>query len=424
MKLLKPTFMRSIWSLPKRSKQEKIAIVGGGITGIISAQELSKEGYSVDLFEARKQLAGTLKDFEHDGEIFLNSTQYLNANSSWYSDFEDDIMLRFEHEYASYTDIFGHNSFADDFAGPVCDADISTDLDDLPPSYSFTSVKDRLDAYPKCISENLSTWLERCRLDLSKTHHSALDGLQLSRVFTRSNIDQIRVLKETNKLASDLYGLPRRVLNLPDLHSMIPLNGYNELFDYIQFTTDNFAIHHRENVRLRLHNNEHKLIGRNGNMYNYDRIIWTANPSDYLRRRYGHNIDSANLKLNITVGLLKQCVEKPFYIQVFSSVSSVLRIYIYNMHGKGKVTIERMDEDVDEGQMLKHCNNILSHFGRPQIISLTHTFPQNRFFTYTIDDFGLIEKVFKKTYYDLIMSDFRKFGRDAKIQSILDRFIA
>ena len=418
-----PTFMRNIRSLLKRSNQEKIAIVGGGITGIISARELSKAGYSVDLYEARKQLAGTLKDFEHDGEIFLNSTQYLKANSSWYSDFEDDIMLRFKHEYASYTDIFGHKSFANDFAGPVCDVDISPDLDDLPPSYSFMSIKDRLDAYPKCISENLSTWLERCGLDLTKTHHSALDGLQLSRVFPRSNIDHIRVLKETNKLASDLYGLPRHILNLPDLHSMIPLNGYNELFDYFQSTADDFAIYRRENVRLKLDDNKHKLIGKNGNIDTYDRIIWTANPSDYLSKRYEQNVDSANIKMNITVGFLKQCVEKPFYIQVFSSVSSVLRIYIYNMHGKGKVTIERMDEDVGEGQILEHCNNILSYFGHPQITSLIDTFPQNRFFTYSIDDFELIEKVFKKPYHDLIMSDFRKFGRDAKIQSILDRFI-
>ena len=418
-----PTFMRNIRSLLKRSNQEKIAIVGGGITGIISARELSKAGYSVDLYEARKQLAGTLKDFEHDGEIFLNSTQYLKANSSWYSDFEDDIMLRFKHEYASYTDIFGHKSFANDFAGPVCDVDISPDLDALPPSCSFMSIKDRLDAYPKCISENLSTWLERCGLDLTKTHHSALDGLQLSRVFPRSNIDHIRVLKETNKLASDLYGLPRHILNLPDLHSMIPLNGYNELFDYFQSTADDFAIYRRENVRLKLDDNKHKLIGKNGNIDTYDRIIWTANPSDYLSKRYEQNVDSAKIKMNITVGLLKQCVEKPFYIQVFSSVSSVLRIYIYNMHGKGKVTIERMDEDVGEGQILEHCNNILSYFGHPQILSLIHSFPQNRFFTYSIDDFELIEKVFKKPYYDLIMSDFRKFGRDAKIQSILDRFI-
>ncbi|MFZ3589168.1 phytoene desaturase family protein [Bacillus sp. DJP31] len=45
----------------------KIAIVGGGIGGLISALLLSKKGYEVEIFEAKKQLGGRLSFVEKDG---------------------------------------------------------------------------------------------------------------------------------------------------------------------------------------------------------------------------------------------------------------------------------------------------------------------------------------------------------------------
>lgn len=47
---------------------KKIAIVGGGIGGLVAGYELSKKGYKVTIFEKEKDLGGLISDFKIEGE--------------------------------------------------------------------------------------------------------------------------------------------------------------------------------------------------------------------------------------------------------------------------------------------------------------------------------------------------------------------
>lgn len=53
--------------MPVPKKAEKIAIIGGGISGITAAYELGKKGFLVTIYEKTDRLGGKIWDFEGDG---------------------------------------------------------------------------------------------------------------------------------------------------------------------------------------------------------------------------------------------------------------------------------------------------------------------------------------------------------------------
>ena len=405
-----------------KGSSSQIGVVGGGITGFVVARELSRMGYPVVLLEARKRSAGTLRDYVSDSEIFFNSTHYLNANSSWYKDIPNEYLHKFDHEYGSYTDIFGGNSITQNFAGPVCDHDLSGYIEGTKDVFMCSSIADRLNFYPTLIKDNLHRWLRRFDLDLKNIHHSALVGFAATRVFPRANTEKIRLLKKVNMVASELYGLPRNALGLQKLVSLIPRNGFNDLFAFFNSNADTFKIKYGENVKLHFDGKNHILISRSGAIYNYDRIIWTANPSHYLASRYSAKVDSKSVKFNIATGMLNHLVDKPFYIQVFSHNLVIFRLYVYNLNNKGKVTIELIPDRIDEVELLSQANHLLKEFNLPLIKKFVSNHVQSRFFTYTLSDYHLIERLKSEKDKDVIFSDFQRFGREAKINSILAQF--
>ncbi len=105
-----------------------IAIIGGGLGGLLSAAILSKEGFSVCLIEKNPQLGGCIQTFRRDGCIFntgLNYTESLEEGQTLYKYFKyfgliDKLKLRkldtegFEHiafKDAEYRFAMGHDNF-------------------------------------------------------------------------------------------------------------------------------------------------------------------------------------------------------------------------------------------------------------------------------------------------------------------------
>ena len=50
---------------------KKLGVIGGGITGCITALHAAKKGYEVTLFEKDKILGGILKDTKLNEDIFF-----------------------------------------------------------------------------------------------------------------------------------------------------------------------------------------------------------------------------------------------------------------------------------------------------------------------------------------------------------------
>ena len=81
----------------------KIGIVGGGITGLISAYFLSQEGYKVDLYEKKKLLSETSSKTTkliHGGIRYLENLQFhevkngINDRKWWLENFPDETKLQ------------------------------------------------------------------------------------------------------------------------------------------------------------------------------------------------------------------------------------------------------------------------------------------------------------------------------------------
>lgn len=54
--------------LSKKSRSDyRVAVVGGGIAGLVAAYRLHKRGFGVELFEASDRLGGTINTFDEDG---------------------------------------------------------------------------------------------------------------------------------------------------------------------------------------------------------------------------------------------------------------------------------------------------------------------------------------------------------------------
>ena len=67
-------------------KHYNISIIGGGISGCVTALLLSKFGHKITLFEKRETLGGTIGDINKNEEKFLNGPQYFDNNSQWFKD--------------------------------------------------------------------------------------------------------------------------------------------------------------------------------------------------------------------------------------------------------------------------------------------------------------------------------------------------
>ena len=58
-------------------KTKNISIIGGGISGCVSAFLLSRKGYRVNLFERKNFLGGSIKDFTDEKNIFITDLNIL-----------------------------------------------------------------------------------------------------------------------------------------------------------------------------------------------------------------------------------------------------------------------------------------------------------------------------------------------------------
>jgi len=398
----------------------KIAVVGGGITGLASAEYAMRAGAEVTLFEARPNIGGTLRDYTSSNGAYFCSCQYLSEASDWLKMFPNSNLYSFAHSYGSYTDIFGSETYSNEFAGPVCEKKIKLEKFDINLNETFISISDRLKIYPTFVKLRLAEWLYQIGLNVDKLHHSALIGFQMSRIFLAGSVDQVISMRSENSWLSNFFGLPKKTLNLEQLGAILPAEGYNDFFD--QYMTQcSYPIKLKSIVRPFWQNEELYLHTKDSENLTFDKIIWTSNPSLLINNKTSVVLDSINFQAKILAGDLNDRVDAPFYIQVFSNKSNILRIFIYNIGGKGRYTIETAKSKETFEDTLNFASNIISHFTNKKIVSLSTSRNQNRFFAYSVNDHKTLTEFIKKTKStNLILSDFISFGRDDKINKLIN----
>lgn len=386
-------------------------IVGGGATGI-AALNLSRNKSVI--LESSNKLGGILKDHEiGEDKVYYKSCQYLDANASWLDGLNNfkGGLYKFRHLYGSYTDVFGESTFSFDFVGPIFNKKIESLSR---PLSEMMSISDRLEIYGEQISEPLKIWFRNLGVDIKKTHHSGIEGFQCSRISTQKDMEALNVLKSTNRTYDLLWGLPRSYLELKDLYSYLPSNGYTSLFNEKEMLGVNLCASIKpifDGDKLYLCSGEKLVL--------YKSVLWTSDPSPLIQQLSNHKLDSLGFTAESLFGFLDEPVKNPFYIQIYSLHSSMTRIFVYNMNEKGCFTIEK-GRDMESSHQIKFfANELLDKCALPKINEILGRRREVRFFAYSVADYKFIRN-FRLTHGvdGLFLPDFLSYGRERKIQSI------
>ena len=303
------------------------------------------------------------------------------------------------------------------FAGPVYPGSIN-----IKPikTKNFKSLKDRINIYPTEISFYLSQWFKKIGVNIEEAHHTAGTGFQASRIYCVDMKEKMKSIKKSSTIADQLYGLPRNNINLNKLQSLLPASGFNKYFEHLENIW-------KENIKLKTICNPIKF---NNKVYlNYgdksecpNMLLWTANPTPLFKKIFDVKLDSNKHHAETLFGFLEKEVTTPFYIQVFSQYSNILRIYIYNINNRGCYTIEKAFDDTDDRTVVTQAQKIINNFFSVKLIKNLARKRSLRYFVYTVRDYELINHYRKNNNIDnLIFTNFLSYGRDDKVKSIIQK---
>ena len=399
--------------------KNQIYIIGGGITGLATSNLIQNS--NVTLLEASKTIGGVLRDLQYQENCFFSGCQYINQSLFLFEDYGlKNEFYEFNHLYASYTDLFGEKTTATDFSGPVFGGrslDIETKK-----SLGIFSISDRCDLYPREIGIKLKNWFSYIGVDVYATHHSSVVGFQASRVYVKNDISKILLLKQKNQQVDMLFGAPRSLIGLADIRASLPVEGFSKTFDKILKSKNrNTNIQTRTTVNCQRDGNKVVLKTKNG-VIRPDVVIWTADPTKILASIFNKKIDSLRFNAEIITGFLNGKLNNPFYIQVYSMKSKVLRIYVYNINGQSCYTIEKAYDRQLTADVLSFSQKILKEFTNFKLGPALMRENNVRYFAYSIKDHIVLESLRKqKKINNLICPDYLSYGRDQKIKSINDQ---
>ena len=390
----------------------KVSIVGGGLTGVVAAAYL--DNCRVSLYEATKKLGGVLRDQSVYSDNYFGGCHYFDGCSAWTDQLKlTDDFYSFNHTYGSYTDLFGQQTVSTEFPGPVFHGKVSVTISD---HASFSSMEDRLSAYPKAIADPLLQWFRQIGIETAITHHSASEGFQASRIYCSDMEEEISTIKRGCKISDMIYAIPHRRF----ISSLLPAQGFSNFFEQVE---RKFSGSLKLNTTcLPIISGRRIFLKNRETMFSPDLLIWTANPVWLIKMVTGESLDSLKHHAEILVGRLAKPVDAPFYVQVYSNKNSILRIYVYNLNGKGCFTIEKAYDQMMTADLLSNAQSILMNFGAYTIVNCIARTRSIRYFAYSVRDQQLIlDFQVRNQIENLIVPDFLEFSRNKKIESVVAR---
>jgi len=404
---------------------KKIVIVGGGISGCISALYLSEKNYQVDLFENSSNLGGVMGDYIFNNEIYLSGPHYIKINNEWIEKllkFKNirKTLRKINYYYGSYNDLFGKEIFQKHFAHPTT----FTKFNYIKNNNNNTLLT-RLKSYQSNISKPLVNWLKKFSTKYAKLHCNCAKTLAIGRVLFLKDIKKISALKKSNIRYDEMLGLPD--LKYISNQAFLPIKGFDNFFYELRKILEKkgVKIHSAEKVILKKNNYNKLNIFNNKKEIAYDHILWTANPVPLIKNLNCKLLDNPFSKcflLFINFNKVSKNI-KDSYIQVFSQKSSITRISVYKINNIYKVTAEGVfsSKEIYFEEEVDFINKIIKNFFPG--CKIHNSFQIKKILKhnlYTVRDFNLMKKVVADKYNNkFINGAWHIYQRDKKILSIL-----
>ena len=380
---------------------KKIAIIGGGITGCISALYCSSLGFNVEIYERRNKLGGIISDIEDKNDFFFNGPQYYESNSWWIKELKKNPLFKkffkdFNLNYGSYNDLFNKKQISNVFAQIVT-------------TLKFKKIKnsnleyynDRINCYQKNVSNKIISWSNKYCKKTDILHHSCANHLNTGRIFFKKDHNKLKKLKEVDKFSDILLGVPNKKFRKNNF--CIPDRGSRIFFEKILkfLEKKKIKVNFNSNIWVdREDKNINIILGKK--KINADYYIWCSNPVPLIKASNNILLDNPVVDVNIVTTNIK--LRKPLknnlYIQTFCLKNNLFRIFIYKINKKTKLCLEIIFEKNQKlNNEINLAINVLKKFKiYVEKYSKLHQIRQIRHLVYSVKDFNQMKK-FEKTKF-------------------------
>ena len=397
----------------------RVAVVGAGFTGCISALLASRRGAKVTLYDTQACLGGVLRDIVVGEQRYFNGCHYLEPGSLDLLNLTQGLAI-FPHEYGALTALGNLSTrLLNDCAQPAMDGKVQIE----PNAVLNGTALQRLGAYGPH-APHLIAWASGFG-NLSDLDQSCLLHMQLSRIFFPDDVT-LQDKKNSDPNLDRLIAVPRRKRN-PRTQietAMLPRDGYTPFLDEIKLALKSAGVQVEMNspVKLTTGGPSVQLYVR-GQEKVFDKVVWTSNPTGLLKRVFNISLKTPPIAMELWVGQFK-CkqvetfpVPLPYYWQIFDDSTPVVRVYIYSLQGQLRFSVEAFDRnDHDQYQVL---STILQRLGLPTNFEFAAIIKQLRHINYSTTELAdmqastsaLLER-------GIIPGGWCYFSREEKISSI------
>lgn len=320
-----------------------VVVVGGGITGCITALRLARAGHAVTLIESKPFLGGTLRDFAAGDIAFLRGCQYLEATAPWLAPIATLVarhLITVPHAMGSYTVQDGVVRTATGVAVPLLGgalpaaATVDTPLDDV-------TLADRVARYGAW-SPTLRALAERSGYPASTLAADAAIALQMIRVLPADvPVAAVIAAKREWAWADARIAARRESRGATDPVAMVPRAGWSPFFGDLHAELESVGVMVRTGsaAKVSLHGAQLRAV-LDGQPLD-GTVVWAANPVP-LAPLFGlGTLDNAFVPAtNIHARVTSWHGITPLYVQWHDADSPLLRVYLYEWGGEQRACLE------------------------------------------------------------------------------------
>lgn len=405
--------------------KKKIIIIGAGITGLYSAIILSQRGHNVSIYETKSDAGGILRDVDYNGEMYYRACQFFNADSKWFQAIKillNEEFHKFEPSYGSFLENENETVLSNDFSVPVFNDLI---IKDLKQTQNIKTLYDRINLYDDNVKFFLDKFFKQLNINAKNISENCAINLQTNRVTSLTQKDLLNKKKKENKTFDNIYAIDSSSLNIKYSVSL-PVNGFNSFFDNLVQSNKNKINFHFNSKIIPKWTNGKLQIKANKKILDSDQIIWTGNPTMLINSFSSNKMKSAVIRAVQLNTKLLSSNKKFYYVQVFSLKTPIYRIYIYEIKGVKKISVEMIKNDINRVLLAKKIKDILFSLGVIVELDLKNINETNllRHDLTTINDLDLIKSM--KEYREeskLICSPWDIYSRDIKIEYLQNAFL-
>jgi UDP-galactopyranose mutase len=406
--------------------KKNFSIIGGGVIGCVTALYLKQNGHQVSIFEKKDKLGGVLNDYSNRDSTYLRGCQYFNVDTDWFKILENivpDNLKKFKYNYASITNLNKRIIYSDKFAIPVLDIGEIHEKEFSKSIKSVISLEDKINLYPMKAQILIKKFLKNCQIESKYFPNTSADSLQISRIFFLNNEKKIFELKKKN-FFNEILALERNKIFENDLEYSLPVKGYNFYFEKLlkKLKEKKINVFLESNIVTKWNNKKLEIYNKGAKIIQ-DHIFWSGNPTSLIYEFNSTKLESFVFK-NIQINAdLKNSVKKNMFIQFFPKKSKILRVNLYKLNNKSKISIECLFNKIDPKIIIDEVIVYLKNFNLniDVVLNSVNKKINSRFDIFTLNDKHIIEKFLTLTKNtNLLYSPWLIYGRENKIRLILE----